>query len=106
VVPRVGSKGATDLCVSQYFNKLSKEQMNQFMVGLTLAEPAVVGSCDGACWMRQVSSGRGVCMYAERLRLTLALPAPVCLGQPGCSMLCGFKQGLRSCYSPSLPASS
>lgn len=53
VVPRVGSKGAADLCVSQYFNKLSKEQMNQFMVGLTLAEPTVVGSCDGACWMRQ-----------------------------------------------------
>jgi hypothetical protein len=54
VVPRVVTKGSADLCVSQHFNKLSKDQMNQFMVGLTLAEPAVVGSCDGACWMRQV----------------------------------------------------
>jgi hypothetical protein len=53
VVPRVVTKGSADLCVSQHFNKLSKDQMNQFMVGLTLAEPAVVGSCDGACWMRQ-----------------------------------------------------
>jgi hypothetical protein len=54
VVPRVGSKGATDLCVSDHFNKLSKDGMNQFMYALALAEPSVVGGCDGACWMRQV----------------------------------------------------
>lgn len=59
VVPRIGSKGAADLCVSQYFNRLSKDQMAQFVQGLTLAEPAVVGSCDGACWMRQVGSVQG-----------------------------------------------
>lgn len=53
VVPRVGSKGATDLCVSDHFNKLSKDGMNQFMYALALAEPSVVGGCDGACWMRQ-----------------------------------------------------
>jgi hypothetical protein len=57
VVPRVGSQGTEDLCVSEYFNKLSKDQMNKFVVSLTLAEPSVVGSCDGACWMREV---RGV----------------------------------------------
>lgn len=54
VVPRVGTKNAADLCVSQHFNGLSKQQMNKFMYDLTLAEPSVVGSCDGACWMRQV----------------------------------------------------
>lgn len=76
VVPRVVTKGSADLCVSQQFNRLSKDQMNQFMVELALAEPAVVGSCDGACWMRQVccafwgagvtdggaGTGRGCCM--------------------------------------------
>lgn len=70
MVPRVGSKGATDLCVSQYFNKLSKQQMNQFMVGLTLAEPAVVGSCDGACWMRQVSIEPG-CAHRDSTSLAV-----------------------------------
>jgi len=55
VIPRVGSRTSADLCVSEHFNKLTKEQMNTFMYALTLAEPSVVGSCDGGCWMRQVS---------------------------------------------------
>lgn len=61
LVPRVRTQGAVDLCVSKHFNSLDTQGMRQFMYGLTLAEPSVVGSCDGACWMRQVSECVGVC---------------------------------------------
>lgn len=42
------------VCVSAYVNSLNPAQLKQFTYDLRLTEPSVVGTCDGACWMRQV----------------------------------------------------
>lgn len=46
----------SDMCVSRYFHSLTPRQVKQFTYDVAVAEPSVVGGCDGACWMRQVSN--------------------------------------------------
>ena len=83
----MSSRAGVDLCVSQHFNKLSKEQMKQFISALTLAEPSVVGSCDGACWMRQVSEecvNKRDTAYCKHASNTYWM----CVRRRGCMCLC------------------
>lgn len=42
------------MCLSRHVQGLDRAAMKKFTFEVALAEPSAVGSCDGACWMRQV----------------------------------------------------
>ncbi|WIA18164.1 hypothetical protein OEZ85_009639 [Tetradesmus obliquus] len=41
------------MCLSRHVQGLDRAAMKKFTFEVALAEPSAVGSCDGACWMRQ-----------------------------------------------------
>jgi hypothetical protein len=54
VFPANPDGSTADMCVSRHVQGLDKAAMRKFTFEAALAEPSAVGSCDGACWMRQV----------------------------------------------------
>jgi hypothetical protein len=54
VIPASPDSSLPGMCVSRHVQGLDKAAMKKFTFETALAEPSAVGSCDGACWMRQV----------------------------------------------------